>query len=51
MLINIDDAAVRKVHYYSDFHDKKNPMKGNLYINSEIEESLAIRVKKLNEND
>ena len=51
ILINIDDASDRKVHYYSDFHNKKNPMKGNVDIDSEIDESLAIRIKKLNEND
>ena len=51
ILINIDDSDDRKVHYYSDFHNKKNPMKGNVDIDSEIDESLAIRIKKLNEND
>ena len=51
ILINIDDSSDRKVHYYSDFHNKKNPMKGNVDIDSAIEESLAIRIKKLNEHD
>ncbi len=50
MLINVDDASDRKVHYYSDFHNKKNPIKGNVDLDSEIEESLAFRLKKLNEN-
>ena len=51
ILINIDDLSDRKVHYYSDFHNKKNPMKGNVDVDSEIDQSLAIRIKKLNEND
>ena len=51
ILINIDDLSDRKVHYYSDFHNKKNPMKGNVDVDSEIDQSLAIRINKLNEND
>ena len=51
ILINIDDSSNRKVHYYSDFHNGKNPMKGNVDIDGYIDESLAIRIKKLNDHD
>jgi hypothetical protein len=50
MLVNIDNSTETKAYYYSDFHNKKNPMKGNVLISKEeIDESLAIRLKKLNE--
>lgn len=50
MLVNIDNSTDTKAYYYSDFHNKRNPIKGNVLIN-EIDESLAIRLKKLNENE
>lgn len=50
MLINIDNSTENKAYYYSDFHNKRNPIKGNVLISdNEIDESLAIRLKKLNE--
>ena len=55
ILINIDNSSDKKAYYYSDFHNRKNPMKGNVEINSEInseiDESLAIRIKKTMSND
>ena len=51
ILINIDNSSDKKAYFYSDFHNRKNPMKGNVEINSEIDESLAIRIKKLAGND
>lgn len=51
VLVNIDNSLEKKAYFYSDFHNKKNPMKGNVNIDAEIDESLAIRIKKLNEND
>lgn len=47
ILMNMDASSGRKVHYYSDFHNRKNPMKGNVDIDADIDESLAIRIKKL----
>lgn len=46
LLINIGQDG--KAYYYSDFHNKKNPMKGNVVIvGGSVDESLALRLKNI----
>jgi hypothetical protein len=46
LLINIGQDS--KAYYYSDFHNKKNPMKGNVgIIGGLVDESLALRLKNI----
>lgn len=51
ILINIDNSLQKKAYYYSDFHNKRHPLKGNIEVYNGVEESLSIRIKKLFDND